>query len=364
MDGPLETQAYVIKSQGAPLELTTITIPAMGASQVQVDITHCGLCHTDIHMKNNDWGVSNYPMVAGHEGVGFVSSVGPLCKVLKIGDRVAIGWAADSCGTCKYCCEGRENICTAGYQGTFLGSAAGCWGKSPRNEFGGCFAKVVRIEEKFATKIPESVPTSIICPLVCGGGTVFEPICNYVTLGTNVGVYSIGGLGTAAIKLAKLAGANVTAFSGSARKQPGCVSAGASKFVLTSDTAAMEAAASSLDLLIDTCPANNDISPLMNLLSFNGKYVRVGIPPASNQHFEYNWIPLIFTQRQIVGSIVTGSKRMNLLMNILEDNLKTTGSMKDDENWGVCPMKFEDVNEAFKLVADNALTGHRVVLEW
>lgn len=208
-EGPLLTQAYVCKEKGAKLELQDITLPALAATQVQVselhccflfsvlcmlcihipspnttiilrsptlqlDLTHCGLCHTDIHMRDNDWGISNYPLVLGHEGVGIVTKLGSSVKNLELGDRVGITWIRDSCHGCDPCLAGRENICEKGYQGLYLGSGAGCWGKNPHNEHGGCFSKVMRIEEKFAIKLPEGLPSEVACPFICGGGTSRE----------------------------------------------------------------------------------------------------------------------------------------------------------------------------------------------
>eukprot|EP00965_Chrysotila_dentata_P080726 2663763-Pleurochrysis_carterae.AAC.1 len=179
-DGPLETQAYICKSKGASLELGTVTLPALSATQVQIEMEACGLCHTDIHMIENDWGIADYPLVPGHEGYGTVVKTGSSVKGLKMGDKVGVGWIRDSCGACDNCGCGRENICEAGYQGTYLaGSAAGLWGKNPSNEFG-CFSKVMRVEEKFAFKIPETISPLVACPLLCAGGTVFEPIEDYV----------------------------------------------------------------------------------------------------------------------------------------------------------------------------------------
>jgi uncharacterized zinc-type alcohol dehydrogenase-like protein len=212
MDG-LTTQAWVCPEEGAKLVVKDIVLPPLTASQVEVDMEKCGLCHTDIHMRDNDWGVSNYPVVLGHEGIGKVRKVGDNVKKLKVGDIVGITWIRDSCGSCKYCFCGRENICLKGYQGLYLGNNAGCWGKVAFNEHGGCFSKVMRIEERFAIKVPDQLPAECACPLMCGGGTVYEPICDYVIPGqTNVGVIGIGGLGTAALKLAKLHGGLVTAF--------------------------------------------------------------------------------------------------------------------------------------------------------
>jgi len=147
------TQAWMCTAPGAPLELKTITLPPLKETQVQVDIEMCGLCHTDCHMQDNDWGISNCPIVPGHDAaVGFVSVVGSAVRHLKVGDRVGIAWMRDSRNDCANCKVGLESICLKCYQGTFLSSSAGCWGTEKFSELG-CFSKVVRVEEKFAFKV-------------------------------------------------------------------------------------------------------------------------------------------------------------------------------------------------------------------
>ena len=136
-------------------------------------MTHCGLCHTDIHMQNNDWGISNYPLVPGHEGVGIVAKLGDACCRLKVGDRVGITWIRNSCKSCGACAEGRENLCAKGYQGTYLSSGAGCWGKEAYNEHGGCFSKVLYSQLLF----PKS-QRSTMCIFLRGRST----LCNILVL--------------------------------------------------------------------------------------------------------------------------------------------------------------------------------------
>lgn len=360
-NGPLETQAWVIPSQGKPFELRSIVLPVMKNSQVQIEMSDCGLCHTELHMQDNDWGISNYPLVAGHEGIGIVSVVGQSVLHLKVGDRVGVTWIRDSCGHCSPCSQGRENLCCTGYQGTYLGSNAGCWGKDPHNEFGGCFSKIMRVEAKFVIKIPDLIPTTAACPLLCGGTTVFEPICDYVKAGTSVGVVGIGGLGTIAIKLGKLVGGRVTALSTSSHKEAAARSCGATDFVNTQDPDAMTKAAGTLDVIIDTTPANADVAPLLNLLKFDGMYVRVGIPTATSQQFSYNWIPLIFTQRKIAGSVVSGSLRSNLMMQLAADNWKV---MEDKDDWAVQSVPFSQLNDVVDKLRNRTNAGYRYVLHW
>jgi len=357
----LRTEAYVVSEKGAKLELKEITLPPLKSSEVEIKMTHCGLCHTDIHMQNNDWGITNFPLVPGHEGVGIVSVVGDACRSLKVGDRVGITWIRNSCKSCGMCQEGRGNLCAKGYQGVYLASGAGCWGKEPYNEHGGCFSKVMRVEEEWAIKVPDGLATEAICPLLCGGGTVFEPVCDYVKLGTTVGVVGIGGLGTAAVKLSKTAGGVVTAISRSERKKDAILKDGAGSFILSSDPEQMKAAAGSLDVIIDTTPANADVAQFMDLLKFDGTYCRVGIPEAKDAQFSYNFIPLIFTQKKIAGSIVTGSRRMNLLCDVV---MRNQDYFLNSSEWKAETVPFAQVNEAMERLVKGENKGWRYILAW
>jgi D-arabinose 1-dehydrogenase-like Zn-dependent alcohol dehydrogenase len=314
-------------------------------------------------MRDNDWGISNYPMVPGHEGVGIVEAVGDCVRTLKIGDRVAITWIRDACQNCDACSVGRENICRNGYQGTYLGASAGPWGDSPLkyNEHGGAFSQVQRIEAKFAVKIPDGLPSEIACPLLCGGGTVYEPIVDFCPPGTKLGVSSIGGLGTAAIKLAKLRGVIVYALSQSPGKRIGALSAGADEFIDMTDPVAVESIKGKLDVIIDTCPMNGPVSPFLDLVKFDGIYCRVGIPMATDMSFSYDYIPLIFTQKKVVGSIVTGTAR---LAEMLELVMRNMDFMKDSPDWKIEHIPMDKVNDAMDALQNRTNKGYRIVLTW
>ena len=194
--------------------------------------------------------------------------------------------------------------CETGYQGTFLGPSAGCWGKTPYNAHGGCFSKVMRINEKFALKIPDGLPPEKACPLLCGGGTVFEAVVNYVKPGTKVAVASIGGLGTSAIKYAAAYGGHVTALSRSEAKKEKCLSVGAKAFeACLGNAEKMKALSGKFDIIIDTCAVNADIGPYMDMLKIDGTYCRVGIPAGKDSTFTYNYIPLIFTEKKLLDQL-------------------------------------------------------------
>ena len=303
-------------------------------------------------------------MVLGHEGVGKVRKIGPSVRNLQVGDMVGVTWARDSCLSCDACLCGRENICESGYQGTYLGPSAGPWGADPHNAHGGCFSKVMRLEERFAIKIPDGLPSEVVCPLICGGGTVFEAVVDYVGSGTKVGVASIGGLGTAAIKFAKSFGGHVTALSRGEGKRDKCLAVGADAFYpCLGKPDEMKALAGKFDVIIDTSPANADVGPYMDMLKFNGTYCRVGIPPASDMNFQFAYIPLIFTQKKIAGSIITGTRRMNRMMELVSN--EKDKYMVDPEDWKAKVVPFSTVNEVMDDLSNGRNTSnYRYLLKW
>lgn len=330
---------------------------------VEVEIIMNGLCHTDIHMRDNDWGLSDFPFCAGHEGVARVRRIGYVVRNLKVDDRVALAWIRDSCRMCDACMLGRENICEHGYQGLYMGKSAGAAGKSKLryNEHGGCFARIQRIEERFAIKIPDNVPSEIACPLLCGGGTVYEPLCDYGGPNVKVGIGSIGGLGTAGIKLGRLRGCIIYALSSSAHKRDAALGAGANVFVDTTKDEELKAHASELDVVIDTLPLNSNIEKYMNLLKPGGVLVRVGIPKAKDSEFTYGFLPLIFQQKRIAGTVVTGSRRLKEMLDLVSQNLDF---MKDSGAWKTEHVPISDVNNVMDMLANRQNKGYRYVLEW
>jgi uncharacterized zinc-type alcohol dehydrogenase-like protein len=172
----------------------------------------------------------------------------------------------------------------------------------------------------------------------------------------------MGGLGTAATRLAKIKGATVTAISRSAKKKRGCLEDGVDDFLLSSDEAEMAKYVGKFDLLIDCTPVNTDLGPWMELLKYDGCYCRVGIPSATNNtEFKYDFIPLIFQQKKIVGSIVTGTARMKLLLELASANPDV---FKNKPGWHTQMMPFSKVNDAMDALQESKADGFRIILQW
>jgi uncharacterized zinc-type alcohol dehydrogenase-like protein len=233
--------AYAAKENLRPLEYT----PAqLGERDVRVKITHCGICHTDLHLIDNDWGMTSFPNIPGHEIVGIVEAAGPHSG-RAIGQRVGIGWQRGSCGVCEHCLRGNAQFCAA-MQYTCVGNHGG-------------FADAIVIDGRFAYPIPDALSSEAAAPLLCAGITVYSPMVRHgVTYGTKVGVIGIGGLGHLAVQFARALGAQVTAFSTSADKEAEARALGAEQFVNTAAADALGALRGSFDLLISTVTADID----------------------------------------------------------------------------------------------------------
>ena len=139
---------------------------ALGVNDVAVKITHCGVCHSDVHLIDNDWSTSTYPFIPGHEIVGTVTEAGLGVRDRKVGERVGIGWQADSCGICEWCRRGKEHLC--------LQAQPTCVGRN------GGYADSIRVNSRFAVPIPEALESENVAPLLCAGITVYAPLRNHL----------------------------------------------------------------------------------------------------------------------------------------------------------------------------------------
>ena len=270
----------------------------LAACEVEISITHCGICHSDVHLIDNDWGISPYPLVPGHEIIGSVSALGTNVTTLKIGQRVGVGWQRGACLECDYCGRGEENLC--------LRAVPTCVGG-----YGG-FATRIRVDRHFVFPVPDALDSATAAPLLCGGVTVFTPLRVFgVTPVMKVGVIGIGGLGHLALQFAKAFGCEVTAFSSTPAKEPEARQFGAQHFVASSDAQAMAKAANSLDFLFATTSVGMDWNALLNVLRPKGKLCVLGGAPVP---LTVSPFPLVLGQRTICGSPVGGRASMNEML--------------------------------------------------
>jgi uncharacterized zinc-type alcohol dehydrogenase-like protein len=281
-----EIHGLAVHAAGAQLVPYHYEPGGLNANEVEVKISHCGVCHSDIHLIDNDWGLSKFPFIPGHEIVGTVSAIGSLVRDLTVGQRVGIGWQADSCGICEWCRQGDEHLCALA-QPTCVGRNGG-------------YADSVRVNSRFAIPVPEALESENVAPLLCGGITVYSPMRNFgVRPASRVGIIGIGGLGHLGLQFAKAFGAEVTAFSTSIDKEAEAKELGADHFVNTRDNGALKKLAGSFDLLLSTVGADHDWQSLVSSLRPKGTLCVVGVPPSP---LSIHAFPLIAGQRSIAGS--------------------------------------------------------------
>lgn len=272
----------------------------LGSQEIEITITHCGICHSDLHLISNDWGISQYPFIPGHEVVGTVRAVGKEVKSLQVGERVGLGWQSNSCGSCEWCIQGMENLCPT--------AEATCVHRH------GGYADRVRANARFVVPIPEALASENAAPLLCGGITVYNPLRSHgISPASRVGVIGIGGLGHMAIQFARVFGAEVTAFSTSVEKEEEARSLGAHRFVNTRETRALKEVANSLDFIISTVNADQDWGIYVQALRPNGTLCFVGVPPSAVTLQAFS---LISGMRSITGNPTGSPARIREMLDV------------------------------------------------
>ncbi len=331
-----EIQGLAAHAAGAQLLSFKYKTGDLSPNEVEVRISHCGVCHSDVHLIDNDWGISKYPFIPGHEIVGTVTAVGSMVTDRKSGERVGIGWQADSCGVCEWCRQGDEHLC-AKAQPTCIGRNGG-------------YADAIRVNSRFAIPVPEVLESENIAPLLCGGVTVYSPLRNFLARpSSRVGVVGIGGLGHMAIQFARAFGCEVTAFSTSKDKEAEVRSLGAHHFVNTLDTGALKKVLQCYDLILSTVSADQDFQGFVHALRPKGTLVVLGAAPSPLQIAGFS---LVSGQKAVAGS-PTGSPRdlYEMLDVAARHNVKAITES----------FKMKDANEAVKRVKNNKVR-YRAVL--
>jgi len=275
------------------LELFDFDLGPLGPEEVEIDVEHCGICHADLSMIKNDWGMAQYPLIPGHEVVGKISALGSHAKNLLVGQRVGVGWNALCCMHCNECMTGQHNLCDKAMP-TMVGRHGG-------------YADKIRLHWAWAVPLPDGLGSADIGPLMCGGIAVFAPFLVFNIKPTaHVGVVGVGGLGHLGIKFAKAWGCEVTAFTSHPEKAKDALQFGAHQVVSSHDSTALAKLANSLDLLLVTSDVSLDWQAYMKALKPNGRLHILGAVPEPLSIFAFD---LIFGQKNVSGS-PTGSPPM------------------------------------------------------
>lgn len=318
---------------------------------VEMKVTHCGVCGSDLHVMDEGWGPTDYPCVVGHEIVGIITKVGKNVTHLRVGDRAGVGAQCDSCHECNDCLSGNENVCKDGLMGRG-GTYNGYW-KTGDKTYGG-YADKWRGDYRFVFKIPCGLTNEMAASFFCAGVTTYAPLKTHrVQPGSRVGVIGIGGLGHFAIQWVKAMGAEAVALSHSDKKRNDAMELGADQYIVTTDKAELRKNANSLTHLLCTCFVSEgfDWSLYLDLLKNNGQFMMVAIPEKPLAKIP----PLLLAGKQIsVSGSIIGSPRM------VEEMLQFAANTRVKPWINKYPMK--DAPAAIQAMRDGK-PRYRIILE-
>lgn len=332
----MQIQALAAKKVGGILEEYSFEVEPPKVHNCLIKVLACGICHSDLHMIDNDWGFSSYPLVPGHEVIGEVVEIGPQVTHLKAGDRVGVGWQRSSCLQCRDCLRGNENLCDAN-QGLIVTGPGG-------------FANYLMIDSRFAFPIPKGIDSQVAGPLLCGGITVYAGLRNAgMSSGQEIGIIGIGGLGHMAVQFAKKLGNRVTVFTTSEDKAEFAAQMGADEAIVVKKGENPRSPSSKLNILLSTVPVALDWVPYLDFLDSDGALSFVGVP---DEPLNIPLFPLLMKRRRIVASPIGGRALINEMLSVAE-------------RFGIEPIVevfgFDRANEAMQKVRDNQVR-YRAVL--
>jgi uncharacterized zinc-type alcohol dehydrogenase-like protein len=296
--GRIAARGYAAKIAGATPSLWDFDRRAPGPREIVIDLTYCGICHTDLHMVRNEWGIAVFPMVPGHEIVGKVRSTGPDVRRWKAGDAVGVGCFVNSCRECPACRDGDEQYCEKGAILTYASRDRD--GSVTQGGYSDCLV----VHEDYAYRLPSNLPLDRTAPLLCAGITTFSPLRRAgLRPGDPVAIAGLGGLGHMGVKFAKALGARVAVLSQSGGKRDDALRLGADEFINTREPEALAENANRFVFILDTIAAPHDVNQYLGLLRRNGKLVQVGAPAEPLPVGVFN---LIQNRRSFAGSMIGG----------------------------------------------------------
>jgi len=329
--------AYAAQEPGGKLAPFEYDPGELKPVEVEIDVDYCGICHSDLSMLDNEWGMTTYPFVPGHEVVGRIARIGSHVKTLQAGDRVGLGWHAAYCNACPSCRTGDNNLCSSS-TGTIVGHHGG-------------FADKVRAEENCVFKLPEGIDLESAGPLFCGGITVFNPLVQFDVKPTDkVGVIGIGGLGHLALQFMHAWGCEVTAFTSHESKRKQAMKLGAHHTLNSCSEDEISAAAGTFDMILSTVNVKLDWNLYLQTLKPKGRLHFVG---ATLQPLDIGVFSLIGAQHSISGSPVGSPSTIVKMLDF---------AVRHDVKPVIEKFKFAQVNEAL----DHLRSGkakYRIVLQ-
>ena len=340
-------KAYGVKSEKAELKPMDIKRRETGDDDVEIKITHCGVCHSDIHTARNEWGGSTYPVVPGHEIIGRVTAVGKNVHNFTEGDIVGVGCLVDSCQTCAQCKNDLEQFCENGATFTYNSADKHLEGQQT---YGGYSTDVV-VNKEFVLHIPKNLDPAGSAPLLCAGITTWSPLSHWkVKKGDKVGVIGLGGLGHMGIKFANALGANVVMITTSPSKAEDAKKLGAHQVLIRKNEEEMAEHRGSFDFILNTIPVGHKMDPYINLLKVDGTMVLVGaVEPLEPFHGG----GIIMGRKRIAGSLIGGIKETQEMLDFCgKHNIVSEIEIID----------IKDINDAYERVV-KADVKYRFVID-
>jgi uncharacterized zinc-type alcohol dehydrogenase-like protein len=325
-------KSYAAISADKPLESYEFERRELRPHDIEFDVLYCGVCHSDVHQARNEWGISVYPMVPGHEFVGRVTRIGKEVSKFKVDDMAGVGCIVDSCRKCAACLAGLEQYCERGMLQTY-----NAVDPIDGMKIQGGYSQTEVVDENYALHIPKSIDPAKAAPLLCAGITTYSPLRHWkVGAGHKVGVVGIGGLGHMAVQYAKSFGAEVYMITTTSGKTSDAAELGADGAIIATDMAAMEAQANSFDFLLSTIPQSHDLQLYLNLLKQGGTLIIVGaltqIEPG------INGMNMAGRRLSIGTSLIGGIKETQEMLDY---------SAKNNIAPEIELIKIEDINTAF-----------------
>jgi uncharacterized zinc-type alcohol dehydrogenase-like protein len=332
----MKTKAYAAFDSTSPLGPFEFNRRALTPQDVHIKILYCGVCHSDLHTVNGDWGPMPYPVVPGHEIVGQVVAVGSQVKNHKVGDSVGVGCYVDSCRKCPACLDGDEQYCEKGMIATYAS-----FDPKTQTVTQGGYSDQIVVDENYVLKVPPGLPLERVAPLLCAGITTYSPLRAWdVKRGDVVAVAGLGGLGHMAVKLAVAMGAEVTVLSTSESKRKDALALGAQKFAIVKSEKDLKPMANQFDFILNTISAAHDYNMYLSLLKRNGTMVLVGLPGPQ----AVSAGSLIRNRRSLAGSLIGGVAETQDMLNFCgEHNIAADVEV----------IRADQINEAYKRMVKN-----------
>lgn len=329
----MQAKAYAAHGVKEALKPFDFERREVGPNDVQIDIIYCGVCHSDIHMAHNDWGMSVYPVVPGHEIIGRVKQVGSNVSDFKEGELVGVGCMVDSCRECQPCKDDLEQHCEKGMVMTYGSPDPHMEGMMTH----GGYSTHIVVDKDFVLKVSENLDTKAVAPLLCAGITTYSPLRQWnVKAGDKVGVIGLGGLGHMGVKFAAAMGAEVVMITTSPEKGEDAKRLGAKDVLVSKDQAQMDAHAGSFDFLLNTIPVEHSLDPYIPLLKLGKTMAVVGATPT-----DMHTMGLVFGRKIIAGSLIGGIKETQEMLDFCaEHNIVSDVEM----------ISMQDINDAYDRV--------------